>query len=214
MLPLKTYNGKNKRLILCVTGPMAAGKNAAAAILEKKGFACADADILAHQALEKVNDAVVTQFKKLAEEKNIQLTDVNGKIIRRNLGQLIFGSKELVEAHEKIIFPEINRLIEEFAEKNAATDIVINAAVLYKVPFIKKCDAVLYVDSPLIQRLFRARKRDGMPFSLILNRFKSQKNLFAKYKNSNADIRRVRNTGTLLNLEKKIDVFLKKLYED
>ena len=36
MLPLKTYNGKNKRLILCVTGPMAAGKNAAAAILEKK----------------------------------------------------------------------------------------------------------------------------------------------------------------------------------
>ena len=73
----------------------------------------------AHQALEKVNDAVVTQFKKLAEEKNIQLTDVNGKIIRRNLGQLIFGNKELVEAHEKIIFPEINRLIEEFAEKNA-----------------------------------------------------------------------------------------------
>lgn len=214
MFPLKTDDKKNRRLILCVTGPMAAGKNAAAAILEKKGFTCTDADIIAHQALETVNDAVAARFRKLAEEKNISLTDENGKIIRRNLGRLIFGNRELVKAHEKIIFPEINRLIEEFAEKNADKNIVINAAVLYKVPFIKKCDAVLYVDSPLIQRLFRARKRDGMPLHLIMNRFRSQKNLFAKYKKSNADIRRVRNTGTLLNLEKKIDLFLKKLYKD
>lgn len=202
---------KKKRLVICLTGPMAAGKNAASDILKEKGFACCDADELAHEALKKVTPLVIKKFLPLALEKNILLTDSKDQIIRRNLGKLIFGNKELLEEHEKIIFPEINRLIEEFDKKNQDKDIVINAAVLYKVDFIKKCNAVLYIDCPFIKRLLRVKKRDGLSFMLILKRFYSQKNLFAKYKISNADIRRVRNTGTILNLKKKIDLFLKEL---
>ena len=57
-------------------------------------------------------------------------------------------------------------------------------------------------------RFFRARSRDGMKAKQILERFHSQRNLFAKYKNANADIRKVWNTGTREQLEKKIAAFL------
>ncbi|MCR5217937.1 dephospho-CoA kinase [Treponema sp.] len=199
---------KNTGLILCLTGPMAAGKNAAADILEKKGFISVDADQLGHKALESVSDKVIERFSQEAEKEGIQLTDSQGRIIRRNLGALLFKDKKLLQEHEKIIFPQINDLIENFAKENQGKNIIINATVLYKTDFIKKCRAILYIDCPLIKRLFRARKRDNMPFKQILQRFHSQKNLFAKYKKSNADIRRVRNTGTISDLEKKIDRFL------
>lgn len=44
----------------------------------------------------------------------------------------------------------------------------------------------------------------------ILDRFRAQKNLFAKYKDADADIVRVWNIGSRQGLEKKIGQILKK----
>lgn len=195
-------------MVVCVTGPMAAGKNAASDILEKMGFACIDADKVGHIAVENARDKILQEFQEKANEKKIPLLDKDGHIIRRNLGALIFGDKDLVQLQEQIVYPEINRILEDFIEENKGKNVVINAAVLYKVPLIKKMDMVIYIDAPLFIRFFRAKKRDGMSTKQILARFRSQKNLFAKYNNSGADIRRVRNTGSRKNLEKKIQAIL------
>ena len=82
-------------LILCVTGPMAAGKNAVSSILEEKDFISVDADILTHKAIENITPEILKTFSALAKEKNITLTAEDGKINRRALGELIFSSKEL-----------------------------------------------------------------------------------------------------------------------
>ena len=195
-------------MILCVTGPMAAGKNAASSILEKKGFACVDADLLVHQAVENAKEEILASFASLADEKGLPLLTENGHINRRNLGALIFQSPELIKKQEDIVYPILNGLFEDFMEENKGKNLVINATVLYKVPLIKKVDSVLFIDAPLLQRLFRAKKRDGMSLKLILQRFKAQRNLFAKYKKSVADTVRVGNTGSLKKLEWKIDKFL------
>ncbi len=195
-------------MILCVTGPMAAGKNAASSILEKKGFACVDADLLVHQAVENAKEEILASFGSLAEEKGLPLLRENGHINRRNLGALIFQSPELIKKQEDIVYPILNDLFEDFMEENKGRNLVINATVLYKVPLIKKVDSVLFIDAPLLQRLFRAKKRDGMSLKLILQRFKAQRNLFAKYKKSVADTVRVGNTGSMKKLEWKIDKFL------
>lgn len=196
-------------MIICVTGPMAAGKNAAASILEKKGFPQVDADVLGHIAVENCKEKILEAFSSLAQEKGIQLVSEDGKIIRRNLGALIFADSKLIKKQEDIVFPEINRLFDQFLEENKGKDVVINATVLFKVPLINKVDSVLFVDCPAIKRFFRARKRDKMSTKNILNRFTAQKNLFAKYKNTVADTVRVWNIGSLSDLEKKIDFFLK-----
>ena len=187
---------------------MAAGKNLASDIFVQKGFAAVDADELAHTAVENAKDKILSAFLPLATKRNIVLTNDDGTINRRAVGELIFADKDLVDKQEHIVFPEINRLFDEFLEQNKDRDVVINATVLYKVPLINRIDAILYVDAPKMLRFWRARRRDDMPATQIRQRFRQQRTLFAKYKNCNADIRRVWNTGTRQSLEKKIDQFL------
>ncbi|MBP5696478.1 MAG: dephospho-CoA kinase [Treponema sp.] len=196
-------------MILCVTGPMAAGKNAAASILEQMGYACIDADLAGHKAVENAREKIFERFAEEAKKRGLSLMNEDGSVNRRALGEVVFSSPQLLQAHEAIVYPETERIIRKFIEENQTDSsipgVVINAAVLYKTPeILRQVQFVLYVDAPLIMRYFRARKRDGLPTKKILERFASQKNLFAKYQNSNADIQRVWNTGSRRSLEKKI----------
>jgi dephospho-CoA kinase len=200
-------------MILCVTGPMAAGKNAAAAILEKKGFAAVDADELVHQALadSAFQQHVIQTFAEDAAKQHIILLKKDGSLDRRALGALIFEDKKLLAKQEALVHPEADRLINEFISLHPDQNIVLNATVLYKVPSIEKCIAIIYIDAPLITRFFRAKQRDGITTIQILQRFFSQRKLFAKYRAANADIYRVTNTGNLKALEQKIDAVLRRI---
>ena len=195
-------------MIFCVTGPMAAGKNAASDILEKMNFACVDADVLTHEAIEIQKKKILEAFSSKAEELKIDLLDAEGKINRRNLGKLLFTDSKLIKQQEEIVYPEVNRLFDAFILQNPGKNIVINATLLYKVPLINRVDTVIFIDCPVLKRYFRARKRDKLPSKQIWQRFKSQRNLFAKYKNSVADTRRVWNTGSRRSLEKKLQLIL------
>ena len=198
-------------MILCVTGPMAAGKNAAADVLARDfGFACVDCDVLVHTAIENAKEKIFAAFENLAAEKGIFLKNNDGSVNRRELGKLIFSDSKLVAMQENIVYPETELLIEKFLEENRGKDIAINATVLYKIKAIQFCSAVIFVDCPKIIRLFRAKKRDGMKYSQICARFKAQKTLFLEYRQTCADIHRVWNFGTRKRLSEKIGAIVKK----
>ena len=199
-------------MILCVTGPMAAGKNFVSDILCSMGFVSVDADSLAHDAVDICTKKIVEEFSSLAREKGIEILDSDGKIIRRNLGALIFTDPELVRRQENIVFPQIAAMFDSFLDAHRGSDVVVNATVLYKMPIlIKKMDAVIFVTAPSFVRFCRARKRDGLPAGQILDRFRMQKNLFAKYKKSHADTLKVRNTGSKKSLERRLEKILSEL---
>lgn len=193
-----------ERLIIALTGPMAAGKNAASDILEAEGFLCVDADTLVHEAIENKKDEILQTFSKAAEQKNISLVKDDGTIHRRNLGSLVFSNKELLQQQEAIIHPEVDRILNVFIDTNPDRSIVINATVLYKTPVIKRCSFLLYVTAPLIIRFFRVLQRDSLSFLQIFKRFYAQKHIFAKYRSLNADMYIVRNLGSRNSLKKKI----------
>ncbi len=197
-------------MVLGVSGPMAAGKNLAADILEGKGWAAVDADVLVHEVIEEKKDEVVRAFSSEAGRLGLSLLKADGSVDRRAVGRIIFGHPELVARQEGIVYPGVNERIDVFLEENrrAGRDCLINATLLYKVPSIYKLDALLFVDAPLFLRLLRARARDGLPVRQILARFKSQGNLFSQYRKSPADIKRVWNTGSREKLERDIDRFL------
>ena len=92
-------------MILCVTGPMAAGKNLAAAILEKKGFVSIDADTLAHEAVDSCRDTIIKEFSALAKEKGIQLEKSDGKIDRRALAAIVFSDPTLLNDRKTSFIP-------------------------------------------------------------------------------------------------------------
>ena len=190
---------------------MAAGKNLAAEILQKKGFVGLDADTVAHEAVEECRDAIMNEFSEEAEKRKIQLEGQDKKIDRRALASIVFSDPSLLKRQEDIVYPFITERINEFLKSKDKKDMVLHATVLYKIPeLLKKMDAVLYIDSPVIIRFLRARKRDGLSAGNIIRRFRNQRNLFANYKALNADILRVWNIGSRKSLEKKIEKFLSK----
>lgn len=200
-------------MILCVTGRMAAGKNAVSEILEKNGFLTIDADKVVHEILfeRSFQEKVIFAFERFAEEKDIELRNQDGTLNRRNLGALIFSDKRLLALQERIVLPEVENRILQFIKDNESKNLVINATVLYKIPCVKKCDAIIFVDAPFFTRFKRAKKRDKMKTMQILQRFWNQLNLFSKYKKSNADTYRVKNSKDLLSLEENVMKIIKKL---
>ena len=198
-------------MTLCLTGPMAAGKNCVASLLEKRGFASLDADLVAHDAVEHCKEQILAAFDKTARQRGIALLDSSCMINRRNLAQLVFSDPALLALHEGIVFPYIDTVLQAFIKGNAGRDVVLNATVLYKVPAMGKVDCVLFVDAPLCCRLLRAKKRDGSSVASLLRRFASQRHLLAKYKATGVPVVRIRNTGSLERLDRKVEKALAKI---
>lgn len=204
-------NSPKKRLILAVTGSMAAGKNYVSNLLEKKGFLAIDADKCVHQAIEEAKDQILEAFLPIAKEKNIQIQNPEGTINRKNLGSILFSDEKLLEKQESIVHPKVNEIFNRFIDENPEKNIVLNATVLYKTPVIKRCDAIIFVKAPIITRFFRAKRRDNLPSREIFKRFASQFKIFAKYKFLKSDIYIIWNIGKSNKLEKKLDKILKSI---
>jgi dephospho-CoA kinase len=194
--------------VIGLTGPMCAGKNRAAEILEKRGFAVTDADQVAHQALLDVQSEVIAAFTEIARKKGIELTQSDGTLNRRALGSIVFSDPLLLAQHEQIIYPRINLLLNRFIDDNQGKIVVINAPLLHKSPILTRCDFVIFIDAWLPIRFFRAIKRDKLHPMQIFARFSAQKNLFAQYLLKNVDIQRVRNKGSIRALEKGLTKLL------
>ena len=197
-------------MILCVTGPMAAGKNAVCRILEERGFIALDADRQVHGAIEKAAPEIIKTFSNEAKAQNITLTDKNERINRRELGRLLFTSKDLLAKQERIVYPviieETKRFIQKQQEQKKEADIILNATVLYKTPeLLRLCKYIIYVDAPKITRIVRALKRDRMPLRQILSRFATQKGLFSEYKKTGVPIIKITNAGSEKKLKSAIE---------
>ena len=199
----------DKIKLIGLTGPMAAGKNAAADILREKGFVILDADVMAHGVLEAKADQIMKLFAQDARSRGLELTDGRGKLNRKNLGCIVFQNPEKLALLESVIHPALNAEAEKLIAENPDRKFVINAALLHKMPLIKRCNLVLYIDAPALIRFIRVRKRDKLPFKRIAERFSAQKEIFAKCKNQNADIYRVGNSGTKKRLKNKIKAVLR-----
>ena len=202
---------QKNRLILAVTGSMAAGKNYVSNLLEKKGFLAIDADKCVHQAIEEAKNQILEAFLPIAKEKNIQIQNPDGTINRKNLGSILFSDEKLLEKQESIVHPKVNEIFNRFIDENPEKNIVLNATVLYKTPVIKRCDAIIFVKAPIITRFFRAKRRDNLPSREIFKRFASQFKIFAKYKFLKSDIYIIWNIGKSNKLEKKLDKILKSI---
>jgi dephospho-CoA kinase len=168
--------------IICITGQMAAGKNYVCSQFEKQGFVSLDLDKTAHEAIIICKPQIIEAFSGEAENRGILLLNADGTLNRRALGQIVFSSPKLLASQESIVYPKIIELTNKFIDENAGKTVILNATVLFKTEeLLQKCEKIYFVKANLLKRLLRAKKRDKMPFTQILARFKSQKTLFKEY---------------------------------
>ena len=174
-------------MIICVTGPMASGKNFICSQYEKQkeGFVSIDCDKVVHAAVEECREKILETFGETASSMGIKLLNNDGTINRRSLGEVVFSSPELLKKQEDIVYPFVTEKVNQFIKENNDKNVIINATVLYKTPeLLAKCEKIIFVKANPVKRFFRVLKRDKMPASKVIERFKSQKNLLIKYKDA------------------------------
>jgi len=179
----------NGKKVIGLTGSYCAGKNHVASILERLSIPVLDVDKLGHAAIE-------TEKKRLLERFGSDILSQDGSmsIDRKRLGNKVFGRQKELQALEEIIHPVANRETLAWINTRQEMACVINAALLHRSSAFEMLDAVIIVEAPFFVRLLRARKRDHLPWTVLLKRFKSQRKFNAQFFKGKTDIYRVKNS--------------------
>jgi len=192
-------------MLIGLTGMYCSGKNFVAALLEQRGLPVLDVDKFGYIAIENKKDAIIARF-------GADILNQDGSINRRLLGEKVFGRQDELAALEAIVHPEANRLTLEWIAAQSGAPCVINAALLHRSAVFDRLDGIILVSAPWLVRLIRAKRRDMLPWAVLLKRFSSQKQFAAQYLAGNADIYKVENPGTnKTGLERRLDAVLSRM---
>ena len=105
-------------MIVCVAGPIAAGKNFVCSILEERGFFCLDADQEIHKIIGDKQAEILSRFSQIAASRGINLRAADGSLDRRALGKLLFKDSVLLAEQEKILYPEFVARVQALIDAN------------------------------------------------------------------------------------------------
>jgi len=183
-------------LILGLTGGYCTGKSTAAAILRAAGWAIVDVDDLGHRALELSAAAVADLFGQ-------RVLGADGKPDRRAIGAIVFSDPALLESYEALVHPAMNALVAE-AVVMAGELACVDAALLYRLPVAKECDAIIEIRAALPIRLLRAWRRDGLGPRAALARMAMQRPLWAAGRRYDSLRIIVGNSGNAGRLEREL----------
>lgn len=177
-----------------ILGGIGSGKSAVArGLAEQFRGVLIDADRIGHQVLKFPE--VILQIRQAFGD-----TVFDGdQIDRRRLASEVFGdhpdrqrSRRLLE---QIVHPEIDRVVQsQLATAGSADLVLLDAAVMLEAGWNRHCDFLIFVDTPLEDRVRRVREQRNWTESELQQRESSQ--LPIEEKRSAADFI-VDNSGTL-----------------
>lgn len=145
--------------VIALVGGIGSGKSfLVRSLAETEPIAIIDADRIGHEVL---TDKEVTAQIRLKFGAGV--FDDQGAIIRRALGQLVFGKDAEHQAArirlERIVHPRIrDRIRQQIAEIRSSRTyeaIFLDAAILLESGWKDECQAIVYVDVPAEERLRR-----------------------------------------------------------
>jgi dephospho-CoA kinase len=176
-----------------LTGGIASGKSAVAAMLREMGFPVLEADVVAHKLLEPgqaAHDDVLREF-------GADLADTTGKIDRTKLGALVFADPAKLAKLNKIIHPRVEEIVmrqfEEWQRAGVKDAGFVEAALLVEAGIADKLDGLVVVFCLSEQQLERLRAR-GMSEAEAKRRLAAQLPVEEKLKRATVAID---STGTL-----------------
>jgi dephospho-CoA kinase len=128
---------------LGLTGGIASGKSAVAAMLREMGFPVLDADSLAHKLIEPgqaAHDAVIAEF-------GAAIADGGGRIDRSKLAAIVFADRAKLDRLNAIIHPLVDTAIfqrfDEWQRGGTRDAAFVEAALIIEAGVHKKLDGVV-----------------------------------------------------------------------
>jgi dephospho-CoA kinase len=166
-------------------------------------FSEIDVDRVGHEILDDVGVK-----RELHRRFGEVIFNCEGTVDRRVLGQRVFRDPRELRALEAIVHPPMAAEVEKILRRLEG-QVVINAAVLFRMGLERLCDAVVCVRAPLLQRLKRARRRDGLGLIQLMRRMLAQRGICPKLNANAVDIYYVDNDRGLDHLQTQILTILR-----
>jgi dephospho-CoA kinase len=146
-------------LRLGLTGGIASGKSAVAAMLRELGFSVLDADSLAHKLIKPGQPA----YEEVLREFGPTITDGLGRVDRAKLAALVFPNRAKLDRLNAIVHPRVAELVlRQFDEwqRNGTRDAAfVEAALLIESGIHKHLDGVVVAWCTPKQQLERLAAR-------------------------------------------------------
>lgn len=167
---MKKQSRDNKRIILGLTGSFGSGKTTVAKIFKSFGAKLIDADRIAHGAIRpktKVYKAIISAFGRdiLKKDKSID---------RYKLAKVVFNDRNSLKRLNKIVHPEVIRIIQEKINSIPKGTIVLDAPLLIERGLEKITDKLIVVNITAKKQIERVQKKTGANRQDILKRIRAQ----------------------------------------
>jgi dephospho-CoA kinase len=142
-----------------LTGGIASGKTAVAAMLREMEFRVMEADVLAHGVIEpgqSAHDEVLREF-------GTGLTDGSGRIDRGKLAAIVFADPAKLAKLNAMIHPRVEELVsrqfEEWKREGVQDAAFVEAALLVEAGYTKNLDGLAVVFCRPEQQIERLLER-------------------------------------------------------
>ena len=146
-------------LRLGLTGGIASGKSAVAALLRELGFPVLDADALAHKLIEPGRAA----YDEVTREFGPSIIGADGRVDRAKLAAIVFADRAKLDRLNAIVHPRVEAaLVRQFEEweRNGIRDAAfVEAALIIEAGIHKKLDGLVVAWCEPAQQLERLRAR-------------------------------------------------------
>ena len=151
----KRVGGERKsRLLVGLTGGLAAGKSTVAQLLREEGCQVRDAD----RIVAELYQPGAPGTEKIAQLFGDEYLTAERSIDHRRLGDLIFRDQKARARLEAAVHPLVRQAFQEYAREHLGI-VVLEATLLVEAGFSADFDTVLTVEAPFESRLQRAVER-------------------------------------------------------
>jgi dephospho-CoA kinase len=146
-------------LKLGLTGGIASGKSAVAALLREMGFPVLDADAVAHKLMEPGQPA----REEILREFGADLVGADGRIDRAKLAAIVFADPARLAKLNAILHPRVEQIMlnqyEEWKRSGVRDAAFVEAALLVEAGFVSKLDGLVVAWCEPEQQLERLKAR-------------------------------------------------------
>ena len=155
------------KVLIGLSGQVGAGKTSILNILKEKGVYTISCDEITNKVLtnKKCYSKILIEFDNVV--------DSDGRLNKKKLAKIVFGSKPKREYLESLLHPFILKDIIPLIKQSPKRIVVIEAPLLFESGFYKYMDLNICVYSSLKNQIIRLRNR-GWTKNEILSRIKSQ----------------------------------------
>src|SRR5271165_3092162 len=142
-----------------LTGGIASGKSAVAAMLREMGFPVLDADSVAHKLLEPGQPG----REEVLREFGAELAGADGRIDRAKLGAIVFADPDRLAKLNAILHPRVEQILlkqyEEWERSGVRDAGFVEAALLVESGFVSHLDGLIVAWCEPEQQLERLKAR-------------------------------------------------------